>query len=155
MATDLLVSHVPSTLEPVFVQITGTPIVRDGQRNPDFLTKQQKWNNTLSCWGIQRALLVAHDAQVNSPDNILKLADVILKESSDRPISFIEGDWLENWDWEDDLTDYIDAFYHHCEQGNYQFALDTLKAGDDLFNQPENHEKRLELYDYLSEILKN
>jgi hypothetical protein len=27
----------------------------------------------------------------------------------------IEGDWLENWDWEDDLTDYIDTFYHHCE----------------------------------------
>jgi hypothetical protein len=27
----------------------------------------------------------------------------------------IEGDWLENWDWKDDLTDYIDAFYHHCE----------------------------------------
>ena len=67
----------------------------------------------------------------------------------------IEGDWLKNWDWEDDLNDYTHAFYHHCQQGNYQFALDTLKAGDDLFNQPENHEKRLELYDYLSEILKN
>jgi hypothetical protein len=65
----------------------------------------------------------------------------------------IEGDWLENWDWEDDLTDYIDAFYHHCEQGNYQFALDTLKAGDDLLNQPENHEKCLELYSYLVERL--
>jgi hypothetical protein len=89
------------------------------------LTKQQKWNHTLSCWGIKRALLVSHDAQVNTPNNLLN------------------------------LTDYIDAFYHHCEQGNYQFALDTLKAGDDLFNQPENHEKRLELYDYLSEILKN
>jgi hypothetical protein len=65
----------------------------------------------------------------------------------------IEGDWLENWDWEDDLTDYIDAFYHHCEQGNYQFAFDTLKAGDDLLNQPENHEKCLELYGYLVERL--
>ncbi|MDM3843601.1 MAG: hypothetical protein PT120_17120 [Aphanizomenon gracile PMC649.10] len=65
----------------------------------------------------------------------------------------IEGDWLENWDWEDDLTDYIDAFYHHCEQGNYQFAFDTLKAGDDLLNQPENHEKCLELYSYLVETL--
>jgi hypothetical protein len=52
-----------------------------------------------------------------------------------------------------DLTDYIDAFYHHCEQGNYQFAFDTLKAGDDLFNQPENHEKCLELYIYLVERL--
>jgi hypothetical protein len=65
----------------------------------------------------------------------------------------IEGDWLENWDWEDDLTDYIDAFYHHCEQGNYKFALDTLKAGDDLLNQPENYEKSLELYSYLVERL--
>ncbi|WP_254444791.1 hypothetical protein [Anabaena sp. UHCC 0187] len=65
----------------------------------------------------------------------------------------IEGDWLENWDWEDDLTDYIDAFYHHCEQGNYQFAFDTLKAGDDLLNQPENYKKCLELYDYLLERL--
>ena len=89
MATDLLVSHVPSTIEPVFVQLTGTAILRDGQRNPDFLTKQQKWNNTLSCWGIKRALLVAHDAQVNTPNNLLKLADVMLKESSDRPITFI------------------------------------------------------------------
>jgi hypothetical protein len=61
----------------------------------------------------------------------------------------IEGDWLENWDWEDDLTDYIDAFYHHCQQENYQFAFDTLKAGDDLLNQPENNEKCLELYSYL------
>jgi hypothetical protein len=65
----------------------------------------------------------------------------------------IEGDWLENWDWEDDLTDYIDAFYHHCEQENYQFAFDTLKAGDDLLNQPENYEKCLELYSYLVERL--
>ena len=65
----------------------------------------------------------------------------------------IEGDWLENWDWEDDLTDYIDAFYHHCEQGNFQFAFDTLKAGDDLLKKLENHEKRLELYSYLVERL--
>lgn len=36
----------------------------------------------------------------------------------------IEGDWLESWNWEDDLTDYIDAFYHPCEQENYQFAFD-------------------------------
>lgn len=66
----------------------------------------------------------------------------------------IEGDWLENWDWEDNLNDYIDAFYHHCEQGNYQFAFDTLKACDDLLNQPENYEKCLELYGYLSQISK-
>ncbi|MEA5576980.1 hypothetical protein [Anabaena sp. UHCC 0451] len=65
----------------------------------------------------------------------------------------IEGDWLANWDWEDDLTDYIDAFYHHCEQGNYQFAFDTLKAGDDLLNQPKNQEKGLEIYGYLVERL--
>jgi hypothetical protein len=65
----------------------------------------------------------------------------------------IEGDWLENWDWEDDLTDYIDAFYHHCEQGNYQFAFDTLKAGDDLLKKLENREKWLELYSYLVERL--
>lgn len=89
MATDLLVSHVPSTFEPVFVQLTGTAILRDGQRNPDFLKKQQKWNHTLSCWGIRRALLVSHDAQVNIPNNLLKLADVILKKSSDSPITFI------------------------------------------------------------------
>ena len=89
MATDLLVSHVPTKLEPVFVQLTLTPIVRDGERNGDFLKKQQKWNHTLSCWGIKRALLVSHDAQVNTPNNLLKLADVMLKESSDRPISFI------------------------------------------------------------------
>jgi hypothetical protein len=65
----------------------------------------------------------------------------------------IEGDWLENWDWEDDLNDYIGAFYHHCEQGNYQFALDTLKAGDDLLKKLENREKCLELYSYLVERL--
>jgi hypothetical protein len=68
---------------------TGTAILRDGQRNPDFLKKQQKWNHTLSCWGIKRALLVSHDAQVNTPNNLLKLADVMLKKSSDRPITFI------------------------------------------------------------------
>ncbi|MEA5576981.1 hypothetical protein [Anabaena sp. UHCC 0451] len=56
---------------------------KKGQLNPDFLNKQQRWNNTLSCWGIKRALLVTHDAQVNSPNNLLKLADVMLKESSD------------------------------------------------------------------------
>ncbi|MGM3307569.1 hypothetical protein ACSQ6I_16635 [Anabaena sp. WFMT] len=67
----------------------------------------------------------------------------------------IEGDWLENWDWEEDLTDYIDAFYHHCEQENYQFAFNTLKAADDLLNPPESHEKSLELYCYLNEIVKN
>ncbi|MFO5492757.1 MAG: hypothetical protein ACLBM6_09475, partial [Cuspidothrix sp.] len=89
MATDLLVSHVPSTLEPVFIQLTGISNLRDGQLNPDFLNKQQKWNNTISCWGVKRALLVAHDAQVNSPNNLLKLADVMLKESSDRPTNFI------------------------------------------------------------------
>ncbi|MFN9615496.1 MAG: hypothetical protein ACK55Q_09240, partial [Dolichospermum sp.] len=33
------------------------------------------------------------------------------------------------------------------------FALDTLKACDDLWNQPENHEKCLELYSYLVERL--
>lgn len=65
----------------------------------------------------------------------------------------IEGDWLENWDWEDDLTDYIDAFYHHCEQGNYQLAFDTLKAGDDLLKKLENREKCLELYSYLVKML--
>jgi hypothetical protein len=89
MATDLLVSHVPSTLEPVFIQLTGISNLRDGQLNPDFLNKQQKWNNTISCWGVKRALLVAHDAQVNSPKNLLKLADVMLKESSDHPTNFI------------------------------------------------------------------
>ncbi|MFN9556417.1 MAG: hypothetical protein ACK56O_19295, partial [Dolichospermum sp.] len=35
----------------------------------------------------------------------------------------------------------------------FQFALDTLKACDDLWNQPENHEKCLELYSYLVERL--
>ncbi|MBE9232352.1 hypothetical protein IQ231_11830 [Cuspidothrix issatschenkoi LEGE 03284] len=89
MATDLLVSHVPSTLEPVFVQLTSISNLRDGQLNPDFLNKQQKWNNTISCWGVKRALLVAHDTQVNSPKNLLKLADVMLKESSDHPTNFI------------------------------------------------------------------
>lgn len=87
------------------------------------MTKQQKWNHTLSCWGIKRALLVSHDAQVNTPNNLLN------------------------------LTDYIDAFYHHCEQGNYQFAFDTLKAGDDLLKKLENREKWLELYSYLVERL--
>lgn len=62
-----------------------------------------------------------------------------------------EGDWLENWDWEDDLTEYIDAFYHHCENKNYQFALDTLMACDELLKQPENSQKYLELYSYLVE----
>ncbi|WP_254433056.1 MULTISPECIES: hypothetical protein [unclassified Dolichospermum] len=64
----------------------------------------------------------------------------------------IEGDWLENWDWEDNLTDYIEAFYHHCEQENYQFAFDTLKAGDDLLKKLENREKCLELYSYLVDL---
>jgi hypothetical protein len=68
-------------------------------------------------------------------------------------IDDIEGDWLENWDWEDDLADYIDAFYHHCEQGNYQFAFDTLNACDDLLNQPVNYEQGLEVYGYLVERL--
>ncbi|WP_414561655.1 MULTISPECIES: hypothetical protein [unclassified Anabaena] len=66
----------------------------------------------------------------------------------------IEGDWLENLDWEDDLTDYVDAFYHHCEQQNYQFAFDTLIACNELLNQPENNQKLLELYNYLAESLK-
>jgi hypothetical protein len=67
----------------------------------------------------------------------------------------IEGDWLENWDWEEDLTDYIEAFYHHCEQGNYKFAFDILKACDDILNQPENYEKCLELYSYLVQKLES
>ncbi|MBC1314395.1 hypothetical protein GNE88_25605 [Trichormus variabilis PNB] len=67
----------------------------------------------------------------------------------------IEGDWLENWDWEEDLADYIEAFYHHCEQGNYQFAFDTLKACDDILNQPENYKKSLELYSYLVQKLES
>lgn len=67
----------------------------------------------------------------------------------------IEGDWLENWDWEEDLTDYIEAFYHHCEQENYQFAFDTLKLCDDILNQPENYEKCLELYSYLVQKLES
>ncbi|AUT02045.1 hypothetical protein CLI64_17560 [Nostoc sp. CENA543] len=90
MATDLLVSHFPTKLEPVFVQLTGISNLQDGQLNPDFLNKQQRWSNTLSCWSIKRALLVAHDAQVNTPDNLLKLADVMLKESSDRPANFVD-----------------------------------------------------------------
>lgn len=61
----------------------------------------------------------------------------------------IEGDWLETWDWEHDLTDYIDAFYHHCQQGNYQFAFDILNACDDLLHQTVNHENGLEVYGYL------
>lgn len=67
-----------------------------------------------------------------------------------------EGDWLEIWDWEDDLTEYIDAFYQHCENKNYQFALDTLMACvdalrscDELLKQPENQQKCLEMYNYL------
>jgi hypothetical protein len=66
----------------------------------------------------------------------------------------IEGDWLKNWDWEDDLTDYIDAFYHHCQQGNYQFAFDTLMACNDLLKNPENYQKCLEIYNYLIESFK-
>jgi hypothetical protein len=68
-------------------------------------------------------------------------------------IDDIEGNWLENWDWEDNLTDYIDAFYHHCQNQNYQFALDTLMACDELLQQPENYQKGLELYSYLVESL--
>ncbi|AUT02046.1 hypothetical protein CLI64_17565 [Nostoc sp. CENA543] len=67
----------------------------------------------------------------------------------------IDGDWLENWDWEEDLVDYIEAFYHHCEQENYQFAFDTLNSCDDILNQPENHEKCLELYSYLIQKLES
>ncbi|WP_242053399.1 hypothetical protein [Nostoc parmelioides] len=67
----------------------------------------------------------------------------------------IEGDWLENWDWEEDLADYVEAFYHHCEQGNYQFAFDTLTACDDLLNQADNQEKCLELYSYLIQKLES
>lgn len=88
MATDLLVSHVPSQFEPVFVQLKGIPIFRDGQRNPDFINEQQRWNSTLSCWCIKRALLVAHNPEVNRPDNLLMLTDAILKESRDRPSEF-------------------------------------------------------------------
>ncbi|MDB9310780.1 hypothetical protein PN471_19560 [Aphanizomenon sp. CS-733/32] len=91
MATDLLISHVPSTLEPVFVQLTGTAILRDRQRNPDFLKKQQKWNHTLSCWGIKRALLVSHDAQVNTSNNLLKLADVMLRGCLKSLIYYLQG----------------------------------------------------------------
>ncbi len=64
-----------------------------------------------------------------------------------------EGDWLENWDWEDNLTDYIDAFYHNCNQKNYQFAFDSLTACDELLQQPKNYQKKLELYSYLVEVL--
>lgn len=88
MATDLLVSHVPSQLQPVFVQLTGIPTFRDGQLNPDFIKKQQRWDSTLSYWCIKRALLVAHNSEVNRPDNLLILTDAILKESSARPAEF-------------------------------------------------------------------
>ncbi len=89
MATDLLVSHIPSQIDPIFVQLTSIPLLRDGQRNPDFLTKQQLWNNTLLLWGIQRALLVAHYLPMNHPEGLVKLTDAILKESIARPASFV------------------------------------------------------------------
>ncbi|MEH2060083.1 MAG: hypothetical protein V7K97_28915 [Nostoc sp.] len=65
----------------------------------------------------------------------------------------IEGDWLENWDWEDDLIDYIDAFNHHCQNRNYQFAIDTLNACDEQLKHPENYQKSVDLYRQLVELL--
>ncbi|WP_198126537.1 hypothetical protein [Amazonocrinis nigriterrae] len=66
----------------------------------------------------------------------------------------IEGDWLENWDWEDNLADYVDAFYAHCQQKNYLAAYDTLSACDEQLLQPQNYQKRLELYSHLAQIMK-
>lgn len=65
----------------------------------------------------------------------------------------IEGDWLENWDWEDNLADYVDAFYDHCQQKNYLAAYDTLSACDEQLLQPQNYQKRLELYSHLAQIM--
>ncbi|MBW4517375.1 MAG: hypothetical protein KME11_19395 [Timaviella obliquedivisa GSE-PSE-MK23-08B] len=65
----------------------------------------------------------------------------------------VEGDWLENWTWEDDLADYVDAFEHHCSQKNYQLAIETLSAGFDLLKKPENLHRGRELYDNLVELL--
>lgn len=90
MATDLLVSHVPSILEPVFVQLTGISYLWDGQKNPDFLKKQQKWSHRISIWGIKRALMVAHDAKIHLSESLVRLADAIIRESSDRSSSFID-----------------------------------------------------------------
>ncbi|KHG40603.1 MAG: hypothetical protein HEQ20_28745 [Aphanizomenon flos-aquae KM1D3_PB] len=56
----------------------------------------------------------------------------------------IEGDWLENWDWEDDLTDYIDAFYHHCQQENYQFAFDNPNFSYQEFNLIKEYLEKIE-----------
>jgi hypothetical protein len=89
MATDLLASDVPCKLSPVFVQLTGIPIYRDNQRNPNFIHKQQKWFKTRSYWGIERALLISHSAEVTRKEDLSSLADVILKESRDSQNSFV------------------------------------------------------------------
>lgn len=89
MATDLLASYVPCKLSPVFVQLKGIPVSRNNQRNPDFIDKQQKWFKTCSYWGIERALLISHRAEVTCQDNLVSLADVILRESRNSPDSFV------------------------------------------------------------------
>jgi len=71
-----------------------------------------------------------------------------------RYVDDVEGDWLENWTWEDDLADYIDAFEHHCSQKNYQLAIETLNAGLDLLKKPENLHRGIELYGKLVQLLK-
>ncbi len=89
MATDLLASYVPCKLSPVFVQLKGIPVYKNDQRNPDFIDKQQKWLKTCSYWGVERALLISHSAEVTCQEDVSSLADVILKESRDSQDSFV------------------------------------------------------------------
>lgn len=61
----------------------------------------------------------------------------------------VEGDWLENWDWEDDFNDYLEAFEIHLENQNYHLALETLNAGFEYLMQPTYKQLGIECYQRL------
>ncbi len=90
MATDLIASHIPSDLFPVFVQLKGIPQYRNQQRNPDFVNEQQKWSKTCEYWNVKRALLISHDHTINEKQNLSNLAGFILEQSRSRPELFID-----------------------------------------------------------------
>jgi hypothetical protein len=98
---------------------------------------------TLEVNALQASQQLQRDKQLYGSDHIHLYVDDV------------EGDWLEEWTWEDDLADYIDAFDHHCQQKNYRLAIETLRAGFDLLKKPENLRRGVEIYSRLVKLLES
>jgi hypothetical protein len=110
--------------------------------NPHVVPSEQ---SALDAWekSMQAAQQLQHDKQ-RDPQGYIHLY-----------VDDIEGDWLENWTWEDDLTDYIEAFEHNCRQQKYGMAFEVLDAIFERLKRPNNQEKGIKLFKELTGLLES